>query len=854
MKIGIIAPSPVPFVIGGAENLWAGMLAAFNRQPGIECELIKLPSPERNFAEVLASYRYFAQLDLNHFDLLISTKYPAWAVRHPNHIVYLQHKLRGLYDTYPAQLPTQLDPSLLERANLPRALWPLLTQADHSAANMASRDTALRDTASHDIASLDIAEIVTQLLPLVQNQRDAAAFSFPGPLTRAILHLLDRIALHPSRICRYAAISRTVGQRADYFPQGVAVDVMHHPSSLEPAPAKLSSAPLAPIFSASRLDGPKRIDMIVQAWQRAGIQRPLRLAGDGPQREALQQLAAGNPGIQFLGRLTDAELAREYAQAAFVVFVPQQEDYGLITIEAMAAHKPVLTTSDAGGVTELVEHGNNGFIVAPNADALANGMRKLDADSMLRQQMGEAGAARVSGIHWQGLVEFLLAGSGVSIQASGHHTQQANQATHAGHAGHDRASSTDDRAALNAARAAHIARAARPRYVVVNTFQLTPVTSGGQVRLYGLYRALARFADIHFVNLAAGHLPHTLRELHPGLVEEVVPVSKAFVQAEKDLERVVNASVGDLAAALYPNLLDDWVRAIAQTTRKADAVICSHPYGHPAVVAAGWQGPSVYEAHNVECDLKRGIYAGQPWPTGLIERFERDCARSASHITACSESERDRLIELYGVARARCAVIANGIALDAVPYISPAARRGVRQSWGQQKPLALFMGSAHQPNVEAAALIVAAAAQCPTFEFALMGSVCLRIDRQRLPNNLRLLGVVDDTEKLIWLKIASVGLNPIISGAGTNLKLAEYAAAGLPIVSTAFGARGGVLLPDTHITVCDGDANSLAQALQRWFKQSDEEHQAQVSSAWQRVRETLDWEKIALSYAEFLMA
>jgi glycosyltransferase involved in cell wall biosynthesis len=128
------------------------------------------------------------------------------------------------------------------------------------------------------------------------------------------------------------------------------------------------------------------------------------------------------------------------------------------------------------------------------------------------------------------------------------------------------------------------------------------------------------------------------------------------------------------------------------------------------------------------------------------------------------------------------------------------------------------------------------------------------INRQQLPSNLRLLGVVGDTEKLLWLKVASVGLNPIISGAGTNLKLAEYAAAGLPIISTAFGARGGVLLPDTHITVCDGDAKSLAHALQRWSKQSEQEHQAQITAAFQRVRDTLDWEKIALSYADFLTA
>jgi glycosyltransferase involved in cell wall biosynthesis len=635
--------------------------------------------------------------------------------------------------------------------------------------------------------------------------------------------LLDRIALQPSRIKRYAAISRTVAERAGYFPEGVNVEVMHHPSSLDVATASVAhtmseSHQAAAIFSASRLDGPKRIDMIVNAWLQAGIQRPLRIAGDGPERARLEQLANGNPAIQFLGRLTDEALAQEYARSAWVVFVPNQEDYGLITVEAMAAHKPVLTVADAGGVTELVEHDLNGLIVASSVDALAQGMRQLDSDASLRERMGEAAASRVAGLTWSGLTQFLLntsAPGGMPLAPS-------------------------------------VLQGARPRYVVVNTFQLTPVISGGQVRLYGLYRALARFADIHFINLGGAKLPHTLRELHPGLIEEVVPSSPAFIEAERNLRHVVNASVGDLAAALYPNTLPEWVRAITQSTRTADAVICSHPYGYPAVSEAGWKGKLVYEAHNVELDLKQGIYAGQPWPIGEIETLEHNCARAASHITACSASERDRLAALYQIAEHHCAVVPNGIALDLVPYSSSATRKALQRRLGLRKPVALFMGSAHQPNVEAAELILAAAAGCHHIDFALMGSVCHQLDRNRVPKNTRLLGVVSDTEKSLWLKAASVGLNPIISGAGTNLKLAEYAAAGLPIISTQFGARGGVLAPDTHLIAHDQHPEALVDALQRWESMSAQAHEALVTSAWQQVKSHLDWETIAVAYADFL--
>ncbi len=72
MRIALVAPSPVPFVIGGAEKLWWGLQNAIHRLTPHLCELIKLPSPERNFWEILASYRRFAELDLSHFDRVIT--------------------------------------------------------------------------------------------------------------------------------------------------------------------------------------------------------------------------------------------------------------------------------------------------------------------------------------------------------------------------------------------------------------------------------------------------------------------------------------------------------------------------------------------------------------------------------------------------------------------------------------------------------------------------------------------------------------------------------------------------------------------------------------------------------------
>ena len=83
MDIAIVAPCPIPYMIGGAENLWSGLQRHLNEHTPHQAEIIKLPSRELSFWELIDSYRRFAELDLTGFDLVVSSKYPAWMVSHP---------------------------------------------------------------------------------------------------------------------------------------------------------------------------------------------------------------------------------------------------------------------------------------------------------------------------------------------------------------------------------------------------------------------------------------------------------------------------------------------------------------------------------------------------------------------------------------------------------------------------------------------------------------------------------------------------------------------------------------------------------------------------------------------------
>jgi len=72
------------------------------------------------------------------------------------------------------------------------------------------------------------------------------------------------------------------------------------------------------------------------------------------------------------------------------------------------------------------------------------------------------------------------------------------------------------------------------------------------------------------------------------------------------------------------------------------------------------------------------------------------------------------------------------------------------------------------------------------------------------------------------------------------------------ITDTHFGARGGVLLPEIHLVAHDQNAAALAGALKQWEAMSEQTREAMVNSAWQQVKARLDWETIAVDYADFL--
>jgi glycosyltransferase involved in cell wall biosynthesis len=99
-----------------------------------------------------------------------------------------------------------------------------------------------------------------------------------------------------------------------------------------------------------------------------------------------------------------------YASSLAVMFVPVQEDFGLVAFEGMSASKPIITAHDSGGVAELVTDGETGCIVDPTPEALAAQVERLVARPRRARAMGRRGRAKAATITWDRVCHGLFNG------------------------------------------------------------------------------------------------------------------------------------------------------------------------------------------------------------------------------------------------------------------------------------------------------------------------------------------------------------------------------------------------------------------------------------------------------------
>jgi glycosyltransferase involved in cell wall biosynthesis len=202
-------------------------------------------------------------------------------------------------------------------------------------------------------------------------------------------------------------ISRTVSERLRRF-NGVDSTALYHPPLLAP---RLTPGPQGNyVLSVARLEGNKRVDLLVRSMAFVPEPITLVLVGEGTHRALIERAAEQarvSDRVRFAGAVDDEALVALYREALAVAYVPFDEDYGLATLEAFLAARPVVTARDSGGTLEFVEDDVTGLVCAPDSAALGAAIARLSADRALGRRLGDAGRTVALGITWDAVVDRL---------------------------------------------------------------------------------------------------------------------------------------------------------------------------------------------------------------------------------------------------------------------------------------------------------------------------------------------------------------------------------------------------------------------------------------------------------------
>lgn len=210
-------------------------------------------------------------------------------------------------------------------------------------------------------------------------------------------------------------ISKNVSGRLKTF-NGIDSEPLYHPPEHS---GHYISGPFGDyVLSVGRLAALKRLDLLIRAMKYTDPSIKCLIGGTGTAEtvEALKKLAQMEgvaDRVTFLGFVPDEDLLRLYAESLCVYFAPKDEDYGYITLEAFFSHKPVVTTTDSGGVLEFAEDGVNAKVTEPDPEQIGQSINQLYLNKKLAREFGESGYQKVKDISWENTLDRLMAFSGL---------------------------------------------------------------------------------------------------------------------------------------------------------------------------------------------------------------------------------------------------------------------------------------------------------------------------------------------------------------------------------------------------------------------------------------------------------
>ncbi len=381
--------------------------------------------------------------------------------------------------------------------------------------------------------------------------------------------------------------------------------------------------------------------------------------------------------------------------------------------------------------------------------------------------------------------------------------------------------------------------------VLVSGNRIAPAATGGQVHTLSIARALARIGhSVHIFSTAGRREDYRRENLRRGT--PMLRAIEARLQESTDLGLTFGIAQALARRLDYPRVWQYHMlangrvpKSLAQALSQADIVMSDLPYC-PRIPGPWRDKPWYLISHNLEHKLLEQGGARQRRFANWMHDVEAAAPQTYTDIFACAEEDRAFFRANASRSHLQLPIVRCGI--DPQLYAVPVGMRDqTRAQMGldEQDRVLVFSGSGFAPNVEALADIkdfCRAETEFMTRHrvyILVVGSVSSEPYREGC---LIVTGPVP--EVLPYFAAADAGLNMVTRGSGSNVKLFEYLASRLPVISTAFGVRGTELKAGADYLPCS--RADLRDVIKRFMAEDRLFWRSRADEVWNRHQRSCD--------------
>jgi len=295
----------------------------------------------------------------------------------------------------------------------------------------------------------------------------------------------------------------------------------------------------------------------------------------------------------------------------------------------------------------------------------------------------------------------------------------------------------------------------------------------------------------------------------------------------------------DITKYLFKKYLNEFSNKVAEYSKKSDIVILDHASAAPFIKDVPENIPIIYNSHNSEITMAKQLYNSDLYVKDIVEKIESLALKRSVAMTYCSEKDMIEVEKHYDLVPANTMYVPNGAAMQ--EKTDPATR--------MESKNIIFLGSSHPPNVVAANNVVKVAKVAPDYNFILCGGASRSVDQKGLPSNVKILGFVAEEKLHELFKESFAFINPMESGSGTHLKVMKALSYGIPIITSATGARG---FSEDEIKNTMIVAQSREEFISGIEKLQNKKTYTNLSNNGHALSKKFDWEIIKKNYQTFV--